>query len=602
VMNLKALNPKRHGPMALLLAVAALWVFAAPGYWVFTAATGVTLGVAALGLLVVVGWAKEVSLAQAGLTGTAVYLCAYAMRGGTAGWGWPFIPAALFAIAITVAISLVISLATAKLSGIYIMILTLAVQFTIERTFFTTRRLVQTDPRYPLSRPALMGIHLTSDRAYYVFALAVLCALMVFLSRLRSSRFGRALLLTGTDRQAASSVGVSPFRAKIFAFAIAGFCAGLAGVLIAPLYPTPPTYIGFVALQSLIYLAIPVLAGFRSIVGVAAVAMGFAVAPQALEHYHLSPFFLGAVGLIGGTLVGSAGLSGVVFDLIESRRSRAAHEARDGDVDLREVLGSTSGQGPKSSALHVVEDYLPHERVDEGDILVADKVSVAFGGLKALDEVSIRVPARHLVGLIGPNGAGKSTTLHAIMGLASVHSGDVRLAGSSIRGQTPESVARAGIALVPEGRRIYADLSVEENLRLGLAGRRSRKGAEADLAWVRTLFPIVEQFRRRAAGALSGGQQQQLAIARALVAEPDVLMLDEPSLGLAPLVVATIFRILRGLNEEEGLAVLLVEQNATLALESSSRAYVLETGRVALAGAANELRADESLHKSYLGY
>src|SRR5712691_9343238 len=155
-------------------------------------------------------------------------------------------------------------------------------------------------------------------------------------------------------------------------------------------------------------------------------------------------------------------------------------------------------------------------------MLELDGLEVRYGSVPAVRGLSLRVGQGEIVGLIGPNGAGKSTTLHAIMGLAPVHGGEIRLGGRSIRGRAPEAVARAGVALVPEGRRIYADLSVEENLRLGLAGRRSREGADEDLAWVRGLFPIVEQFGKRAAGTLSGGQQQQLAIARALVAQPDV--------------------------------------------------------------------------------
>lgn len=620
-MNIKTLNLKRHGPVALLLVVAALWVFAAPGYWVFTAATGVTLGVAALGLLVVVGWAKEVSLAQAGLTGTAVYLCTYAMRGGTAGWGWPFIPAALFAIAVTVAISLVISLATAKLSGIYIMILTLAVQFTIERTFFTTRRLVQTDPRFPLSRPSFLGVHLTSDRAYYVFALAVLCALMLFLSRLRSSRFGRALMLTGTDRQAASSVGVSPFRAKIFAFAIAGFCAGLAGVLIAPLYPTPPTYIGFVALQSLIYLAIPVLAGFRSIVGVAAVAMGFAVAPQALEHYHLSPFFLGAVGLIGGTLVGSAGLSGLVYDFVESRRSRAARAAQEGDVDLREVVVSTNGHGAHHevstvSPLRVVEDYLPHDRVDDGDVLVANGVSVAFGGLKALDEVSIKVPARHLVGLIGPNGAGKSTLFDVLNGLRVPDSGEVSLFGHDVSKATPWERASLGMSRTFQSSRVNLDLSVGENLMAGaylmipgglveaVAGLpRARTGtqkAEAAGRAFAEILDIADHWDDRVRN-LDFGSQRRVEIGRSLMSGPRLLLLDEPAAGLDVHEAEALFVLLRELEQDLGLTVLLVEHYVKAVLEQCDLVYVLSQGRLIAAGSPDDVAANPEVRAVYLG-
>src|SRR3989338_8438087 len=174
-------------------------------------------------------------------------------------------------------------------------------------------------------------------------------------------------------------------------------------------------------------------------------------------------------------------------------------------------------------------------------ILELRGVGVAYGGVAAVRDLSLEVRRGEIVGLIGPNGAGKSTTLHAIMGLVPPRDGEILLGGRSIRGRNPHSVAQSGGALVPEGRRIFAELSVEENLRLGLAGRRGAAGAEEDVNRVYDLFPVVKEFRRRHAGALSGGQQQQLAIARALVAAPDVLLLDEPSLGLAPVIVDVVF-------------------------------------------------------------
>jgi len=192
---------------AVLAAVAAVWLFTAPQYWLFTATTGLTLAISTLGLLVLVGWAREVSLAQAGLTATAIYLCGFAMRSG-AGWHWPYLAAAALGIGVVVLLSLLVSLSTAKLSGIYIIILTLALQVTIEKTFFSNIKLVETDPEHTIHRPALFGVHLISDRAYFLFALAVLGLCMVFLARLRASRFGRGLMLAGTDRQAAASVGV----------------------------------------------------------------------------------------------------------------------------------------------------------------------------------------------------------------------------------------------------------------------------------------------------------------------------------------------------------------------------------------------------------
>lgn len=208
-------------------------------------------------------------------------------------------------------------------------------------------------------------------------------------------------------------------------------------------------------------------------------------------------------------------------------------------------------------------------------------LDVAYGGIAAVRNLSFDVGRGEIVGLIGPNGAGKSTTLNAIMGLITPRRGDIRLAGTSVVGRKPEDVARSGIALVPEGRRIFADLTVEENLRLGYAARRDGKSTEADTEAVFELFPIVKEFRSRHAGALSGGQQQQLAIARALVARPDVLLLDEPSLGLSPTVVDVVFDALARVRER-GITVLLVEQRAQRTVALADRSYVIANGELRL--------------------
>ena len=210
--------------------------------------------------------------------------------------------------------------------------------------------------------------------------------------------------------------------------------------------------------------------------------------------------------------------------------------------------------------------------------LVVEHLDVRYGGVHAVRDLSFEVEPGQIVGLIGANGAGKSSTLHAIMGVAPA-TGEVRLGGVSLRGRRPEDVARDGVALVPEGRRIFAELTVEENLRLGLAARRARGDVAAVLRSVYELFPIVEEFGRRQAGALSGGQQQQLAIARALVAEPDVLLLDEPSLGLAPTVVDIVFDALAAIRDR-GLGVLLVEQRAQRTVAVSDRCHVLANGEL----------------------
>ena len=232
-------------------------------------------------------------------------------------------------------------------------------------------------------------------------------------------------------------------------------------------------------------------------------------------------------------------------------------------------------------------------------LLELENVGARYGAVQALHGVSLSVGEREVVAVLGGNGAGKTTTLRAVSGLVST-SGGVRFGGQRITGASPERVARAGIAHVPEGRGLFNELSVYDNLRLG--AYLQRDGFDEGYERVRVHFPWLERRRDQQAGTLSGGEQQMLAVARALMGRPKLLLLDEPSLGLAPLIVREIFRIIGDLNEEEGLAVLVVEQNAKLALRSSSRAYVLEVGRVALEGPSPELAENESVRKAYLGY
>jgi len=232
-------------------------------------------------------------------------------------------------------------------------------------------------------------------------------------------------------------------------------------------------------------------------------------------------------------------------------------------------------------------------------VLELDRLTVRYGGVTAVRELSVQVRRGEIVGLIGPNGAGKSTTLHAIMGAVPVDDGDVRLSGRSVRGRAPEAIARSGVALVPEGRRIFAELTVEENLRLGLSGRRSREGAEEAVEEVYGLFPVVREFGRRQAGALSGGQQQQLAIGRALVAGPDLLLLDEPSLGLAPRIVDVVFDALAEIRRR-GITVLLVEQRAQRTVAFADRTYLMANGEVRLTLDPSDADDTEAMVHAYL--
>jgi branched-chain amino acid transport system ATP-binding protein len=232
-------------------------------------------------------------------------------------------------------------------------------------------------------------------------------------------------------------------------------------------------------------------------------------------------------------------------------------------------------------------------------LLELDDVMAKYGPVQALRGVSLTVGEGEIVAVLGANGAGKTTTLRAISGTVS-RSGAIDLDGKPIRGG-PEAAARAGIAHVPEGRGTFVDLTVTENLRLGAYTRRDRD-VKDDLKRVAAYFPWMSERGSQRAGTLSGGEQQMLALGRALMSKPRLLLLDEPSLGLAPIVVREFFRVVRELNKSEGLTILVVEQDARIALSLSSRAYVLEVGRVALTGASHDLRNDESVRKSYLGY
>ena len=231
-------------------------------------------------------------------------------------------------------------------------------------------------------------------------------------------------------------------------------------------------------------------------------------------------------------------------------------------------------------------------------LLELHDVHARYGPVKALHGVSLTVGEGEIVAVLGANGAGKTTTLRAVS--HTVHrDGEVRFAGEAVRGG-PDAMARLGVAHVPEGRGTFAELTVWENLRLGAYTRRgSLKG---DFERVRTYFPWLEDRRQQQAGTLSGGEQQMLALARAFMQRPRLLLLDEPSLGLAPLLVTEVFRIIKELNENEGVTVLVVEQNAHIALQLAQTAYVLEVGRVALSGPSAELQEHESVRRSYLGY
>lgn len=234
-------------------------------------------------------------------------------------------------------------------------------------------------------------------------------------------------------------------------------------------------------------------------------------------------------------------------------------------------------------------------------LLRLDNLEASYGAVRALRGVSMSVEQGAIVTLLGANGAGKSTTLKAISGMVKPAGGFIEYDGQRLTGKTPNQIVRLGIAQVPEGRKIFKDLTVAENLRMGAYARSDKAGIEQDLEMVLELFPRLKERLKQLGGSLSGGEQQMLAIGRGLMARPRLLLLDEPSLGLAPLIVADIFKILKKVNEDFGTTLLVVEQNAYVALKNAGFGYVLQVGKVAVEGPSEELRQNKEVVESYMG-
>ena len=232
------------------------------------------------------------------------------------------------------------------------------------------------------------------------------------------------------------------------------------------------------------------------------------------------------------------------------------------------------------------------------NILEIRDLGVSYGGIQAVRGISFEVSEGEVVTLIGANGAGKSSTLRSIVGLVKPSAGQISFEGQELRGLTTENIVKQGITLVPEGRRVFVNLTVYENLKMGAYMRKDR--LDDDLNWVYELFPRLKERSWQSAGTLSGGEQQMLAIGRALMSRPKLIMMDEPSLGLAPIVVQGVFDIIKEINRQ-GVTILLVEQNANMALKAADRAYVMETGRITMSGTGRELSENEEIRAAYLG-
>jgi branched-chain amino acid transport system permease protein len=308
--------------------------------WLFIIGMSLIMGIVAMGTMAVVGYARETTLMQAGLTGTAIYISGWAYRDNTGGLGWPFPAAAALGICVTVGISVVVALVAARISPMYIMVLTLAVQFTIENSIFLNGTLTGGLQAPHIPRPQFFGLSLQSERALYWFLLATTVVLVVLMNRFRYCRYGRSLIMVGTDKEAAAAVGINAWRYKVVAFGIGGLFAGIGGALWAPQLGAPPGVGQFSTMQSLFYLAIPILAGFESVTAVVLTGMVFMALPMALVQWGQSPqpLLLGGFALLVGVLIGPRGLGGALRTMATWVRRTVAAEGPRGLVRRRPRL------------------------------------------------------------------------------------------------------------------------------------------------------------------------------------------------------------------------------------------------------------------------
>jgi len=631
----------RNPGFLAVLAVAVGWVAFAPNYYIFVVSSGLVLSISSLGLGVLVGWAKEITLAQAAFVGCGVYVAGWLYRPDPAGRGWPFWLAVLAAMAFVGAISVAVSLVAVRLSGIYVMVLTIGVQYTIERVVFSRGFLTGGITPLETPRPWFFGLDLGNDTAFYYWLLGLVLVVLLLMARLRRSRYGRSLLFIGSNRRAAAAVGINPWRYKMFAFGLTGLLAGLSGALAAPLFGSPPNYFNYYIDTSLAYLAIPILAGFESLLAVVAITLVFQILPIALEGVNVSAPLLGGIGLVVGTSLGARGLGGEILDRVRAFRRRtwrsegederlAADRAVASQIDGsgRSIEVAYVGAGDEDPddqsaaavrrrrALAVLEEFLPPRPT--GDVaLTATGISIAFGGVQALREVDIVVPNGAFVGLIGPNGAGKSTLFDVVNGLKRPNAGTVTLFGRDVTAARAWDRAAMGMSRTFQANRINLDITVAENLLSGahtmirttlagtLAGVPSAWAAQRraeDAAWAVAELLDIERHWDELPGALSFGNRRRVEIGRTLLAGPRLLLLDEPAAGLDPNAAGIFFALVKKLHQDLGLTVLLVEHYVKAVLRTCDLVYVLSRGELVASGTPAEVASHPDVRSQYLGW
>lgn len=618
-------------PWSILLTITLLaWVVLTPDYLIFTLTAAIPVAILGLGLLVLQGWTREITLASAGLYATSTYYFNWLHR-SQEGENLPWIVAAVLAIGIVTAMMAGLAMASSKLPAMYMIVLTIGLQITIESTVYNVGWLSGGvsggnggqpihDPR---TRP--LGINLQDDKTFYLFALGWLALVLLALIRLRRSPTGLAFLLVGSNRQSAAALGIPAARFRVLAFTAAGLLAGFAGVLGSMLYVNPPLYLTQRVPQSMLLLAIPVLAGVDSMASVIVVSAYLIVTPVLLERWHIDQNFVAALALGVGALFGARGIGGRMQDLerrwrFGARRVRTKGK-RMATVVLREADGlagertSVLTEAERTQCLAQIEAWLP-PRPKENLAIRATDVRLSFGAIHALNGASIDVPAGQMVGMVGPNGAGKTTLFDVISGFTKCDSGRIEMFGQDVTRTAAWDRARLGMSRTFQNTRVITELTGGDNICAGayqsvranpltfLLGRRSawekmRQAEEVGYAAAQLLG--VHKYWDERVGTLEFSARRRIEIARALVAGPRLLLLDEPAAGLDPASSTALFGLIRKLHQDLGLTVLIVEHYVKAVLDTCDLVHVLAEGAVLASGTPAEIAANPEVRDRYLG-
>jgi ABC-type branched-subunit amino acid transport system ATPase component/ABC-type branched-subunit amino acid transport system permease subunit len=574
----------RQAAWAGLLALLFLMPFIADERRLFLLATTFATFVGVLGLNVLAGFSGQVSLGQSAFLAIGAYTAAVAVDQGMS---------AMVGLALAVVVGaiagFVLGLPATRLSGIYLTLLTLIFAFALPELIIYLKDVTGGASGLPLTPPEF----LFAPRDMYWFMLGTAVVLGAVVMALAGSKVGRAWRAVRDSEDGARSLGLRPSVVKLGAFtlgsALAALGGGLGGLLVG--FVGPESYGVFVSIYALLAV---VLGGSGSVLGSFLGALFITVLPDATGGSGIPQNLMFGIALLLVLYLAPKGLAG----LLEKGTVAVL-----GRIRRPEVVDDGSGVAAAVVADEAVEVSVGAPVVARRDqLLTLSGVTAGYGVDPVLRDLDLTVGRGEVVALLGANGAGKSTVLRVISGVIRADSGSIEWAGEPLAGwpnHRPAATARAGIGHIPEGRGVFPDLTVRENLEMGAFAAPDGKVTDAELDTVFGHFPILRDRLTQLAGTLSGGEQQMLAIGRALVSRPRLLMLDEPSLGLAPLISQQVFDIIRSIADT-GVSILLVEQNARASLRLADRAYVISRGRVVMAGDADEVANDPSLHSSYL--